>query len=641
MKNRRKSRTVKKFNLIKKTLQLCSPIIMPVVLVLQAFLLMIGMQAVTFADYNVLYKWLSTNNMGYMLYNFLLFYLVLQCFLCVFKRFTPGYVVVLLFTAVISVINNMKWVSLKECVTISDFEKLKEAATVAGEAEFKMFADIWVCVAVAVIVFIVLIILDCMMLNAIRKNKLVVYRNRMTLLVLLMVLIPVIAADARGSAVAKLTESRSADQTGPVVYFVESIFTSYLDEPYTLEEAKASYHEYVEKGKRIVANTQDASGNSTVEKYNNLDVTPNIIVIMSEAFYDVNQFEGVLSYSENPMAYYEEVQAESVTYGNTKVNIYGGSTHFSEFEFLTGWNSKGMNSGSCPYKEYYNQNQPSMARYLKEQGYYTLAIHPYDSFFWNRKKAYPNMGFDKFIDRSWMKYTDQCGYISDDALTNEIIYRYEERQNNENEPFFCFGVSIANHVAMINREEFVDTANHIDVTYNKNVGYGQRKQQRLKDYIGGISKTGEALKKLTTYFKKQEEPTVIVFFGDHAPNYATDILKLKDQEELSYATPYLIWSNYNLEEEQESGDMNVSYLSTYLLQMLQMPLTEQCYYNIALRDKYLFETRYAICNKEGKEYSELSSSEKDAYFQRALDMKKHVPVLLEKPDAIKNIWTVP
>lgn len=643
MKNQKgkKSRIRIWFTSMKKVLEICSPVIMPVVLAMQAFLLMVGMQAVTFADYNVLYKWLSADNLGYILYGFLLFYLVLQFLFCLFKRLTPGYVIMLLFTVAISVINNMKWVSLKECVTISDFEKLKEAATVAGEAEFKLFADIWVCITVAVMLFVVLLFLDCMILNAIRKNRIVIYRNRMTLLILVMVLIPVIVADARGSAVAKLTETRSADKTGPIVYFVESIFTSYLDEPYTLEEAKNSYYEYVEKGKRIVANESETSNNSTEKEHHVSDVQPNIIVIMSEAFYDVNQFEGVLSYSENPMAYYEEVQAESVAYGNTRVNIYGGSTHFSEFEFLTGWNSKGMNSGSCPYKEYYNQNQPSLAQYMKEQGYYTLAIHPYDSFFWNRKRAYPNMGFDQFIDRSWMEYTDMCGYISDDALTNEIIYRYEERQGNENEPFFCFGVSIANHVAMINREEFVDTANHIDITYNKNVGYGERKQQRLKDYIGGISKAGEALKKLTVYFEEQEEPTVIVFFGDHAPNYATDILELKDQEELSYSTPYLIWSNYDLGETEKCEDMNVSYLSTYLLQTLHMPLTEQCYYNIALREQYLFETRYEIKNTEGKGYSELPSAEKDAYFQRALDMKKHIPALLNEPDMIRNIWSVP
>ena len=56
------------------------------------------------------------------------------------------------------------------------------------------------------------------------------------------------------------------------------LFTSYLYEPYSIEEAQASYKEYVELGKQLV------STSAHTEK-------PNIIVIMSEAFYDVN-YEG-------------------------------------------------------------------------------------------------------------------------------------------------------------------------------------------------------------------------------------------------------------------------------------------------------------------------------------------------------------
>lgn len=621
----------------KKYIQLESVVILPVILVVQAFLLALGMQAVTFADYNILTKWLATDNLYYLIYNLLFFYLMLQTGFCLFKRITPSFLMTATVTIVISVINNMKWVNLKECVTISDFEKLSEAVQVAGVAEFNVFSELWVCVVVGIFLLAISIVADYMLSRKICKDTLHLSTCRITLVMLAIVFVLIAAVDIKGSAVAKLTESRTADKTGPIVYFVESIFTSYLDEPYTIEEAMRSYETYVARGKELVEETQGEE--STQGSDASSQVKPNVIVIMSEAFFDVNEFEGVLSYSENPMAAFEEVRQDSIVSGKTKVNIYGGSTHFSEFEFLTGWNSKGMNSGSCPYKEYFNQNQPSIARYMQQQGYYTLAIHPYDSYFWNRKNAYPNMGFDKFIDRSWMKYTDMCGYISDDALTNEIIYRYEERQNNKEEPFFCFGVSIANHVAMINREEFENTADHIEVEYNKNIGYSEKRKQRVKEYVGGISKSGEALKKLTEYFKQQEEPTVIVFFGDHAPNYAIDILKADGKEELSYETPYLIWSNYEIDNVESCPDeMNVSYLSTYLLQILRMPLAEQNYYNIAMRESYVYETRYAIANWNGDLYDMFSAEEKEIYFEYALDVKKHMPALLGNGEQIKDIW---
>ncbi len=638
---------------LKNRIQLDMVVILPVALVLQAFLLAVGMQAVTFADYNIIYNWFDVDNLFYPVYNVLLLYIVLQLLFCVFKKVTPGYVIVTVLLVFISVINNMKWLNLKECVTISDFEKISEAFRVAGEAEFNMFKDMWACFLGGIAMLVIFIFLDIKVFCGLKRQPIKIETCRITVLILTVILIPIIVIDAKGSAMAKLTESRSADKTGPIVYFVESIFTSYLDEPYSIDEAQDSYKEYVELGKQLVAKQEEESTNqveglidmnSSIDRVlstSNYTEKPNIIVIMSEAFYDVNLFEDVLWYSEDPMTYYREIEAKSVASGNTMVNIYGGSTHFSEFEFLTGWNSKGMNSGSCPYKEYFNEEQPSFASYLQEQGYYTLAIHPYDSYFWNRKNAYPNMGFDKFIDRSWMKYTDKCGYISDDALTDEIIYRYEERQNNEEEPFFCFGVSIANHVAMINREEFENTANHIEVAYSQSLTYSDRKLQRLKDYVGGISKSGEALKKLTDYFEKQDEPTIIVFFGDHAPNYAIDILRLSGKEELSYQTPYLIWANYEFDSKKEKdnlSDINVSYLSTYLMQILDMPLTDQNYYNIALQSMYPYETRYAVCNTEGKKYDDFSRQEQDDYFEHALDMKKHIPALLDNPGTIESIW---
>jgi len=92
---------------------------------------------------------------------------------------------------------------------------------------------------------------------------------------------------------------------------------------------------------------------------------------------------------------------------------------------------------------------------------------------------------------------------------------------------------------------------------------------------------------------------------------------------------------------KQEGNMNVSYLSTYLMQILDMPLTEQNYYNIALRSRYRYETRYAIYNADNESYDEFSRKEKEIYFEHALDMKKHIPALLENSETIQSIWQSP
>ncbi|MCM1157096.1 MAG: LTA synthase family protein [Bacteroidales bacterium] len=609
-------------------------VMLSVIFVLQAFFLMTMMQCVTFADAYVLGAWLQWENAYFLAYNFLCYlFFVLLCYI-LFRSVLLSCLIPGITTAVFSVANNMKWIGLNECITISDFAKLPEAAEVAGKAEFHAWSGTWICAGIGILSSMVWVYFDAVRLRKAPRQKKDVRIFGIFLLVCGILLLPFLFGEVKNSKIIKLSDEGTADKTGPLVYFLESVLTISAQKPYTAEEAKNAYARYVEEGIRIVE--EGGSGNkanaaAAKEEY------PNIIVIMSEAFYDVNRLEGVVTYSENPMAAFEEVKKDS-SFGNAMVNIYGGSTHFSEFEFLTGWNTRGMASGFCPYKEYFQDKQPSFVGYLKKQGYYTMAVHPYNGVFWERYKAYPRMGFDKFIDRSQMTYTDMCGYISDDALTNEIIYRYEKNKDG-GKPFFCFGVSVANHIAIINGEEKQNVPENIEVTFHGNeTGYGENRQKWFGEYISGISKSGEALKKLTDYFKQTKEPTVILFFGDHAPSYALDILKAGKKEEiLAYSTPYLIWDNMNLDKEQ-NGEMNVSFLSTYLLMKLGMPLPEQSYYNIALREEYPVETRYVVKDKNGRSYHDFDQEEKEVYSNRALDLKKQVNALLENPDRTETIW---
>lgn len=84
------------------------------------------------------------------------------------------------------------------------------------------------------------------------------------------------------------------------------------------------------------------------------------------------------------------------------------------------------------------------------------------------------------------------------------------------------------------------------------------------------------LEKLVSYFSQEEEDTIIVFFGDHQPNdsVAGPILKangksvnsLTSEELLTrYEVPYVIWANYDIEEETEA-DTSLNYLGTRVLE---------------------------------------------------------------------------
>lgn len=625
---------------------------LPAMLILQAFLLVLYSECVTFSDFSIPWKWVDIHNLFYLFYNTAIYFLFALILFCVTKRLLPGYVVSFLITTLFSVVGNMKWNQLKEGISLADFQKLSEAAQMGNNVEFLAGSRLAVGFILFVILGVLVYVLDRYGKRQ-RQGEENTFRELMRVcrratLILLAAFVLFVRWDWSRGAMERITEARTADVTGPAVYFLESVEKVLCEEACSKEEAVQIYQGYAAKGKRLAEMKAQLETDASAKDRETQP--PNIIVIMSEAFYDVNQLEGKLHYSSDPMAAYNAVAAEGIS-GSVATNIYGGSTHYSEFEFLTGWNTRGMSLGSCPYKQYFKGFQPSIVKYLKDAGYSTIAIHPYEKWFWNRKGAYSSMGFDNFIGRNDMKYTKMCGFISDESLTQEIIYRYEQAEGR-NTPFFCFSVSMANHIALINDDKKENPPEQIQVDYEKDTPESVlKKRQIIKRHVSGMEKSGEALKALTDYFKTVDEPTVIVFFGDHAPSYAAEVIQAGNMnQETAYKTPFLIWSNYELPgrknsvtdslitDEKGEKTLNVSYLSTYLLDVCGMPMPEQGYYNIGLMGEYPVETRYMIWDQNFHRQEQLGKKEEKEYIKRAKDLKNSINTLLENRNLTEGIW---
>ena len=100
---------------------------------------------------------------------------------------------------------------------------------------------------------------------------------------------------------------------------------------------------------------------------------------------------------------------------------------------------------------------------------------------------------------------------------------------------------------------------------------------KAEQYLNMIKMSDKALKELVHYFEKVDEPTVIVFFGDHQPDLEetfynrllhTDIQKLEGEDlEQLYKVPFLIWANYDIKEENVEKPVTIICLP--ILQKLQ------------------------------------------------------------------------
>lgn len=301
--------------------------------------------------------------------------------------------------------------------------------------------------------------------------------------------------------------------------------------------------------------------------------TPNITVVMNEAFSDPAVLGGFTT-NEDYMPFVHSLLrgAEDTVSGLLNVSVKGGNTANTEFEYLTGNSMAFLPYGSIPYQQYIKNETPSMASWLSGFGYRTVAMHPYRAAGWDRNKVYPLMGFDEMYFEEFYKDSGVIRkYVSDEADYEKIIQIYEQKEPGE--PLFLFNVTMQNH------SSYNDWADYDN--FSPDITVDGSDSEVLSAYLSLMKLSDQATERLVDYFAKEEEDTVIVFFGDHQPtdSVVNPVLKLNgtsssslsaEEEALRYQVPFFIWANYDIEEE--SGlNISANYLASRTLDAAGLP----------------------------------------------------------------------
>ena len=328
---------------------------------------------------------------------------------------------------------------------------------------------------------------------------------------------------------------------------------------------------------------------------------PNIICIMNETLSDLRVL-GDLQTNEEYMPFLSNLKENTVR-GNLYVPVIGAGTSNTEFEFLTGHSTAFLPSGSNAYMLYIKNHIASLVSTMEAQGYTSFALHPYYKAGWKRTEVYENLGFNKFVGLEDILGPDLINefqangsdpdylqglidesfpdsgmllrqYVSDKYNYDLLIKDYENRDKSV--PYFAFNVTMQNHGGYtINAQNFTETiyATNVSKTYPK-----------ANKYLSLIKHTDDAFKGLVEYFSKVKEPTVICMFGDHQPSIETGFISeimgvdslsnlTPEQEQSRYCTPFYIWANYDI-EEQEIERLSSNYLSSLVLKTAGIKLTE-------------------------------------------------------------------
>ncbi len=307
-----------------------------------------------------------------------------------------------------------------------------------------------------------------------------------------------------------------------------------------------------------------------------LDTKPNVIVIQSEAFWEINKL-GV-KMNKNPIPNFESLRKES-RYGELYVPVVGGGTSNTEYEILTGMTLKNYsNDWYMVYPNEINAPTVSLASIFKNQGYETMGIHPYQSWYYNRLAVYERLGFDTFKTIEFMNNPEIIGaYMSDRYTTDLIIDAIE----TTDAPLFNFTVTMQNHGPYGNHRFSSD---QFDIDIKSKLTDSTR--YFLSNYVQGLYMADLELERLVAYLKESDEPTILVFYGDHLPMLGEDYQTYREvdyvgdednyllQNDLRMmAIPYIIWTNYD-DTSEELPTMNASFITSLILEEAQVDMPD-------------------------------------------------------------------
>lgn len=375
---------------------------------------------------------------------------------------------------------------------------------------------------------------------------------------------------------------KSFHEEGMVLTYLKSVFNSRVKMPegYSREVVDEYLKEY------------DTSAAMTGN-----EVQPtNIIMVMDEAFSDLR----VVGLNEkiDVMPFIDSLDTNTIE-GNLNVSVYGGGTCNTEFEALTGNTMAFLGTGAYPYTESVTNPMFSLASYFKNYKYATEAFHANDPDNWNRSMVYPNFGFERFNSiADFEEFGDMIYLHQQPADATDFKFMESVDAKYKGEKRFLFDVTMQNHSPYdrwldVEKAETVKN-NGADLYFDTQV------------YLSMIKVSDDEVKQLVETYQDSDEPTMIIYFGDHQPGLpSTAINEIYTEVESNldiYKTRFFIWTNYDSESEHNM-QISANYLPMLILKHGNFPLPPYIRMLEEVHEKYPVISSQGVMDSKGNVYA--------------------------------------
>ena len=266
-------------------------------------------------------------------------------------------------------------------------------------------------------------------------------------------------------------------------------FANISNEPETNE-----YTDLFKDKNVIVIHAESMMENAMRLSFNNQEVTPNLNKLASEGMFFSN--------------FYSQVSV--------------GTSSDSE---LTSTTSLLPTKSGTAFVSYSNRTYISIPKLLKEKGYYTFSMHANNADFWNRRKMYESIGYDRFYSKVDYKIDKEniIGLgLSDKEFFAQSVEKLE-KINKEHDKWYGLFIMLSNHTPFSDVEKYGEFPTDIKETIveedgtEKEVVYPYMEGTKLGNYFKSLHYADSALGEFIDELNEAGllDNSIVVLYGDH------------------------------------------------------------------------------------------------------------------------------
>lgn len=254
-----------------------------------------------------------------------------------------------------------------------------------------------------------------------------------------------------------------------------------------------------------------------------------LVLLQCESFFDVRRLGPAVR--PEILSAFDTLSREGVQWGRLAVPCWGANTVRTEFAVLSGLAEAQLGFDRFnPYHRLARAPIESIAWRLRERGYRTICLHPFDRRFYGRDRVMPMLGFDEFLGEEAFAGAERVnGYVGDAAVARVACQLIESRGPR----VFLFVVTMENHGPWTEALSGAGTdflAAGLPLTASE--------RQSLGRYLDSVANTDALFRRVAEKIASLDAGGTLAAYGDHLPSFASAFAKLGLRD---HRSDYLIW----------------------------------------------------------------------------------------------------